>query len=1023
MIKPQLLMPCACLRSLGFLEIDYREHDICDAVDNTCDWLFRTTKFERWRARTDLATYNGVLCIKGKPGAGKSTLMKHTLAHCKQAFPDHLIVAYFFNARGGALEKTPLGMLRSMVYQLIKQDDKLFEHFLTKFRDKQHLSQEGRWEWRLQELKSFLASAVKHERSRPLLLLVDALDECNGVDMQDVVEFLESLSSNATRCGTTLRICLSRRHHPPLRIQRCLELIVENNKDHVEDIAIYVQAKLAKRDDKIEAEIKRKADGIFMWVVLVVSLLNKAYLKGDVDEMRDTLEQVPEELEEVFRVLLSKDDEDMAETVLMLQWVLFSQRPLELAELFFAVKAGTAPTSTDRWSRSSATDDKIMRRRINYLSRGLVEVRSGLATTVQFIHLSVGDFLLRNKRLQTLDPSLEPDPVCASHYQLWALCRLCIEQISTVRTEEAYEQLCDRYPFLGYAACYVLEHTKKVLGEGPSASEDNNDEIGKWLREENGWFEWWKAFLNATNLDWRLRYLIGNIDAGLLYILSIHGHGGLVRSVLGDKGAEVNAQGGEHGNALQAASYKGHREIVELLLEKGAEVNAQGGYCGNALQAASYWGRQEIMELLLEKGAKVNAQGGYCGNALQAASHQGDREIVKLLLEKGAEVNAQGGEYGNALQAASYKGRQEIVKLLLEKGAEVNAQGGYYGNALQATSYKGRQEIVKLLLEKGAEVNAQGGYYGNALQATSYKGRQEIVKLLLEKGAEVNAQGGYYGNALQATSYKGRQEIVKLLLEKGAEVNAQGGYYGNALQAASHQGDREIVKLLLEKGAEVNAQGGYYGNALQATSYKGRQEIVKLLLEKGAEVNAQGGYYGNALQATSYEGRQEIVKLLLEKGAEVNAQGGYYGNALQAASYKGRQEIVKLLLEKGAEVNAQGGEYGNALQAASRAGHKNIVAILSTARSIVNTKDLHEDNPPKAFLTEPSQDAIRTASKEQLIFKAIWRHVIPRTAFLWPGLVFAIIGGLILRLIRGRRIVFIVSKAIQHISIRRRYNR
>ena len=56
-----------------------------------------------------------------------------------------------------------------------------------------------------------------------------------------------------------------------------------------------------------------------------------------------------------------------------------------------------------------------------------------------------------------------------------------------------------------------------------------------------------------------------------------------------DRGANVNAQGGQHGNALQAASYGGHEKVVELLLDKGADVNAQGGaYYGNALQAGGF---------------------------------------------------------------------------------------------------------------------------------------------------------------------------------------------------------------------------------------------------------------------------------------------------------------------------------------------------------------------------------------------------------------------------------------------------
>ncbi|KAK4221382.1 hypothetical protein QBC38DRAFT_377240, partial [Podospora fimiseda] len=36
-------------------------------------------------------------------------------------------------------------------------------------------------------------------------------------------------------------------------------------------------------------------------------------------------------------------------------------------------------------------------------------------------------------------------------------------------------------------------------------------------------------------------------------------------------------------NALQAASSGGHQEIVKLLLDKGADVNAQGGEDANAL--------------------------------------------------------------------------------------------------------------------------------------------------------------------------------------------------------------------------------------------------------------------------------------------------------------------------------------------------------------------------------------------------------------------------------------------------------
>ena len=113
---------------------------------------------------------------------------------------------------------------------------------------------------------------------------------------------------------------------------------------------------------------------------------------------------------------------------------------------------------------------------------------------------------------------------------------------------------------------------------------------------------------------------------------------------------------------------------MQLLLDKGADINSQGGFHGNALQAASYRGFKEVAQLLLDNGADVNTQGGEYANALQAAAAASapDREckgLVQLLLDNGADINAQGGYYGNALQAALSQCNEDVVQLLLANGA------------------------------------------------------------------------------------------------------------------------------------------------------------------------------------------------------------------------------------------------------------------------------------------------------------------------------------------------------------------
>ena len=606
-----------------------------------------------------------MLWIKGKPGAGKSTLMKHAFSRCQQHFfHDHLIVAHFFNARGEALEKTSLGLLRSITYQLLQKDNRLYEQFAPSFREKQRLGGDGVWQWYLSELQEFIRLVIKQSQSRPLLLLVDALDECDQSDVRTMIGFLESLSIYASQDGIPLNICLSSRHYPSIGMGRVAELAIDENCNHQEDITKYIGAMLRIHDVKMEAEIAKRADSVFLWVVIVVSLLNKAYDEGRVEAMWRTLEETPGDLERIFYTILNKNAADAAETTLMLQWVLLSQHPLKPQELFAAI-VRVAPPSIE-----------MIQRRITTSSRGLIEVRKGEGESVQFIHLSVNDFLLRNKRLQMLDPTLEPEPVMASHGRLWDRCWSCIQQVNPTETSAQHmTELKDKDPFLRYAANYILHHAERalprdVVRQGRHSGEDISEpapsqemSIQLWLQRPDRWFRWllwWKKFLDRFS-DERVELRDG-VDVGFAYILARRGMLNLLRMSL--EVADINAQGGKYDNALQAASYQGHQEIVQVLLNAGANVNAQGGLFGNALQAASARGHRQIVQQLLHAGANVHAEGGHYGNALQASSFYGDRETVQVLLDVGADVHAQGGLYGNALQAALERGHQEIVQLL-----------------------------------------------------------------------------------------------------------------------------------------------------------------------------------------------------------------------------------------------------------------------------------------------------------------------------------------------------------------------
>ncbi|EAQ86879.1 hypothetical protein CHGG_08132 [Chaetomium globosum CBS 148.51] len=743
--------------------------------EGTGAWLLKNPVFQEWHSGA-----RRYLWLHGLAGCGKTVLSATVLDHLVKG-NDRRILSFFFDFSDTA-KQTVDAMLRSLAFQLYRGRARSAGVLNASFQ----AHQDGRNQLATKTLSDVLFKMLAVQKKVSIVL--DALDESRT--RADLLLWIKDVVSRP-ELGHVQLICTGR---PEAEFLRDIPSLIgegnslEFNKQAVNaDIQSYVAAQLSQRREFRDKPLSQD-------LLLLIQTIEEA------------LASLPRTLEDTYRRMIECIPMELKNDAMrLLQFLVHSTRPLKLAEAkeVIATQIENEPRGFDVKRRLFCDTDVL-----DYCP-SLVTVVHAAGKELHLAHFSVKEYLLRDERFNIAIASIP-------------IARTCLTYLTDINGNR--EEIKRDFPMARFAA-----EVWTYYATFAQASENMVQATVRFLEEEVTFQRW--ARLYQSDRAWDDDP--GPPQSSRLYYACF---AGLVTpaQILISKGADVNAQGGEYGNALQAASSEGHQKIVKLLLDKGADVNAQGGLLRQRSPKPPHRkAHQEIVKLLLDKGADVNAQGGFYGNALQTASSEGHQEIVKLLLDKEADVNAQDGEYSNALQAASLRGHQEIVKLLLDKGADVNAQGGEYGNALQAASSGGHQEIVKLLLDKGADVNAQGGFYGNALQAASLRGHQEIVKLLLDKGADVNAQGGFYGNALQTASSEGHQEIVKLLLDKGADVNAQDGFYGNALQAASLRGHQEIVKLLLDKGADVNAQDGEYSNALQAASSRGHQEIVKLFEKRG----------------------------------------------------------------------------------------------------------------------------------------------------------------------------------------------
>ena len=466
-----------CLQSLSFPEMNERRNGIDDLANDTCEWLSKNPIYLQW-----FGQQHGMLWIKGKPGAGKSTLMKHALCGAEQIRGGGAVLAsFFFHGRGALIQKTTAGLFRSLLHQLLQQLPKLLNEFSGLYQKR--IEREGpygvKWDWHEKELQNFFKTRVPEAaRMRTVRLYIDALDEAGQDTATELVDYFQQFSSS-------LAVCFSCRHYPLLTLENGLEVCVEdgNGSDIDTYIRISLDARILRTEiaHPIRKDIAAKSSGSFQWVVLVIRLILRLYKNGSsLAVLRSKIKQLPSKLIDLYRELLgSVDEEDLSESLLLMQLVLFSRRPLNLSELRFALVMGQSiPCTSVRACQSSiwfSSTDEDLKRKILALSRGLVDARdfqvpfrysvfdyhdpfnsgstktvseesgteslerrsehggwinhsehvNGSRIVVQFIHQSVEDFLL-NGGLQMLDKGYFNNTVGRGHF---CLARSCIRYV------------------------------------------------------------------------------------------------------------------------------------------------------------------------------------------------------------------------------------------------------------------------------------------------------------------------------------------------------------------------------------------------------------------------------------------------------------------------------------------------------------------------------------------------------------------------------------------------------------------
>jgi hypothetical protein len=368
-----------------------------------------------------------IFWLNGMAGTGKSTIAR-TVAHIYNE-QKQLGASFFFSRDVGDLSDAGM-FFTSIAMQLAKRSPILKHHICQAIAEQSDIADQGlRNQWRqivFQPLSMLEPGALRI----PLVLVIDALDECN--DDNHIRAILRLLADAKDLENVQLRIFVTSRPETPIRLgfrnmpgilHRDLVLHDISRTIVDRDILIFFKHRLSeirKAFDDLGDEwpgeqtinlLVSRAHGLFIYASTVCSFIEEGgenwppheLLRLALGDNSSSKSQQPsrgmatthkpptEELDQIYHQILNhsfktvKDDRDKPQL-----FQIFRQVVGAIVILF-------EPLSTTALAKLLEVEKEIVSRRIRHL-RSILDVKENQESPIRLLHPSFRDFLLDEQR-------------------------------------------------------------------------------------------------------------------------------------------------------------------------------------------------------------------------------------------------------------------------------------------------------------------------------------------------------------------------------------------------------------------------------------------------------------------------------------------------------------------------------------------------------------------------------------------------------------------------------------------------
>lgn len=412
---------------------------------------FQTQNDARERLRSWLVIGSGIFHISGKPGSGKSTLMKYLVQHPTVvsllqgwANPKRLALGNFFFWKPDRAQNSQEALIRGLLQSTIHYDASLVHSAFPKcckesfeqisIKSSLHLTKEEIFD----AFNNLLHNTFVSDRFK-FCFFVDGLDELDDEGDTIFSEFVTLLQHWVNEATGFVKICVSSRHIPifdnmsvdhRIRLQDLTKYdIINFVQNSLQCHPVFREERKVKDEDcqKLIGAIFGRSDGMFLWVKLVLRSVERGLSNADsIAVLYERVKCTPKGLEELFETLLDSIEECHAEmAVLLLAVAMSCVRPSKYLPWYLSVSICRQFFNAIETSRSSSISTAFQvdncpesfeltpqvftstRSKVDFRCKGLLETvlaprRQGhshysiyTGSRVKFLHRSIPEFLNR----------------------------------------------------------------------------------------------------------------------------------------------------------------------------------------------------------------------------------------------------------------------------------------------------------------------------------------------------------------------------------------------------------------------------------------------------------------------------------------------------------------------------------------------------------------------------------------------------------------------------------------------------